>query len=191
MNTRYLLPKLLLADLALPAFTQPVDLLPHYNTRYLDRLCRALAALLYFCIVWLAGTQREEPYTYRLVFSCCPFFRGSDRREDSQFWPSKLRSSWVDASRQSHPATITVDILFCNANSISNQIVTGTTQFSARPLAAVGNCSINPPVGDQMRLVIISRLVLMTPYLEDELVQLGLSPLSLTVMLQSLFYKIA
>jgi hypothetical protein len=41
------------------------------------------------------------------------------------------------------------------------------------------------------RLIVLNKsiLVLMIPCLEDEFVQLGLSPLFLTVMLQSLFYN--
>ena len=55
-------------------------------------------------------------YKIRPVSSCCPFVYGSDRREDTQFW---LAQNHDLAGLLLQPAPIFVDILFCNANSIS------------------------------------------------------------------------
>jgi hypothetical protein len=76
-------------------------------------------------------------------------------------------------------ATISVDLLFCNANSNDNLIATGYHTSTLRG-ASVGNCSTYRPAGCQMLLDVLT-LVLMTSCLEDDFVQLGLSLLSLTV----------
>lgn len=76
-------------------------------------------------------------------------------------------------------AKISVDLLFCNANSNFNLIATGYR--SSTPWgASAGNCGTYRPAGCQMLLDVLT-LVLMTSCSEDDFVQLGLSLLSLTV----------
>ena len=77
-------------------------------------------------------------------------------------------------------ATISVDLLFCNANSNENQFATGYHFSSPLRGAIVGNCSSYRPAGCQMPLDVVT-LVPMTFCSEDDFVQLGLSLLSMTV----------
>ena len=70
-------------------------------------------------------------------------------------------------------ATISVDLLFCNAKSNDNLIATGYHTSTLRG-ASVGNCSTYRPAGCQMLLDVLT-LVPMTSCLEDDFVQLGLS----------------
>ena len=92
------------------------------------------------------------------------------RKENTQFWNYPV--SRLAGCLQS--AKISVDLLFCNANSNENQFATGYHFSSPLRGAIVGNCSSYRPAGCQMPLDVLT-LVLMTFCSEDDFVQLGLS----------------
>ena len=149
--------------------------------------------------VWLRFCM--APILYGSLTMACflllPSRSGKDRKGDTQFWwfyyqDSRLVSLLIPIGADR------VDLLFCNANSISDQIVTGY------PLAR-WSCCIYPDVADDAgwwgncstHLMVVGWIGLQSLWLGlttrcswDESVQLGLLLLSSsTVTVVSLFYK--
>ena len=149
--------------------------------------------------IWTACSDGHRFWwlpTTKARFLLLPSRLGKDRKGDTQFWFCQNYPSWL-VSLLIPISADRVDLLFCNANGISDQIVTGyllarwTCRIypdSAGDVGWWGNCSTHLMVVGWIGLQSLW-LGLTTRCSWDESVQLGLLLLSLTVTVVSLFNK--